>query len=631
MVNQYTELPETPKNAILSCTIIRLRGFVLILLSADKVSKSYSEKKLLESVSLFLNDGDKVGVLGINGAGKSTLLKLVAGLEAPDTGMVTRSTGVRTGYLPQTPDFDDDNTVLQQVFEGLSPETRDLEEYEAKAILSRLGILDFDAKCGTLSGGEKKRVAIAAALVAPCEILILDEPTNHLDIGMITWLESYLQKYSGSILMVTHDRYFLERVTNRIVEIDRGNLYGYQCNYSKYLEMKAQREEMEQGTLRKERSLYRRELEWIQQGAKARGTKSKDRIERFEALQQKAEIAPPSGKLEISSMATRLGKKTVEINSISKALGGRQLIKDFEYTILRDDRIGIIGRNGCGKTTLLKMIAGLERPDSGSVVLGETVKLGYFSQECEEMDPALRVIDYVRQFAEQIATPDGTLSASQMLEKFLFPPDVQWKPVGKLSGGERRRLYLLRVLMEAPNILLLDEPTNDLDIETMVVLEAYLDGFRGAVVVVSHDRYFLDRVAERFFIFGSDAAIRQSLNGYADYMETNTESAMSQKSNSSQPAKKPEEKRDLDASAAPERKLKFTYREQAEYDTIDATIAELERKLGEVERSIQNHASDYVRLSELTEEKEKLEKELAHQMDRWVYLNDLAEKIANQK
>ena len=446
---------------------------------------------------------------------------------------------------------------------------------------------------------------------------------------MSMWLESYLKRYTGSILMVTHDRYFLERVTNRIVEIDRGALYSYQCNYSKYLELKAQHEEMELGTIRKDKSLFRKELEWMQQGAKARGTKSKDRIERFEALQQKTEIAA-TGKLEISSVATRLGKKTVEIQSISKAFGGRQLIKDFEYTILRDDRIGIVGKNGCGKSTLLKMIAGSVTPDSGSIVMGDTVKLGYFTQECDEMDPSLRVIDYIRQFAEQITTPDATLSASQMLEKFLFPADSQWNTVGRLSGGERRRLFLLRILMEAPNILLLDEPSNDLDIETLVVLEAYLDSFRGAVVVVSHDRYFLDRVADKFFEFRSDATIKQTLGGYMDYAQSSIEAAKSQRAGSSQLQKKPEGKRDVDAATAPVRKLKFTYREQAEFDAIEDTIADLERNLGAVESSIQTLASDYVRLGELMGDKVLLEKALATQMDRWVYLNDLAERIESE-
>ncbi len=593
----------------------------MIVLSADKVSKSYSEKMLLESVSLFLNEGDKVGVLGVNGSGKSTLLRMIAGLEQPDSGTVMRAAGARIAYLPQSPNMDGDNTVLRQALAGVTPDGNGLGEYEVKAILDRLGISDFDAPVARLSGGEKKRVAIAGALAAPCELLVLDEPTNHLDIAMIVWLEEFLQKFKGAILMVTHDRYFLERVTNRIVEIDRGALFNYPCNYSKFLEMRAQREEMAQGALRKERSLYRRELEWMQQGAKARGTKSRDRIERFEALQGRVQTAAPEAKLEISSVATRLGKKTMQMQSVSKAFGERQLIKDFDYTLLREDRIGIIGRNGCGKTTLLKLIAGIEPPDSGEVITGDTVKLGYFSQECEEMDPDLRVIDYIRQSAGQIVTADGTLSASQMLERFLFPADVQWKPVGKLSGGERRRLYLLKVLMEAPNVLLLDEPTNDLDIETMTVLEAYLEGFSGAVLVVSHDRFFLDRVADKYFVFTGGGVVKQSLDGYAEVLD-----APGDMPKAVDAPKKSAGKRETDANA-PARKLRFTYREQVEYDGIEGAIAELERKLGEVEEGMGRHASDYVRLGELASEKERLEHELAEKMERWVYLSDLAEKI----
>ena len=594
----------------------------MIVLSVDKVSKSYSERKLLESVSLFLNDGDKVGVLGINGAGKSTLLKVLAGVEPPDGGTITRSTGVSVAYLPQRPDYGTGRTVLEQVFEGVSPDVRDLEEYEAKAILTRLGITDFTADVSRMSGGEKKRVAIASALVSPCDVLILDEPTNHLDIGMTVWLEGYLKQYNGSLVMVTHDRYFLERVTNRIVEIDRGSLYSYECNYSKFLERKAQREEMEQGSARKLQSQYRRELLWMQQGPKARGTKSRERIERFEVLEQKATAAERRDRLEISSVASRLGKKTVELKAVAKGFGGRQLIQGFDYTLLRDDRIGIVGRNGCGKSTFLRMIAGLEQPDSGEVVRGDTVKIGYFSQECEEMDPNLRVIDYIRSFAEQVTTAEGTISASQMLERFLFPPDSQWKPIGRISGGERRRLYLARVLMEAPNVLLLDEPTNDLDIETMAVLEEYLDSFPGAVIVVSHDRYFLDRVAEKFFVFTGDGAIQESLAGSVDELYATSQDAGSAKPD--EPRKETVQRRD----PAPPKRLKFTYREQVEYDTIDGVIEGLEQKLAGLEQEIHVQASDYVKLGALLAEKEQTEKELAEKMDRWVYLNDLAERIA---
>ncbi len=604
---------------------MRVSEVFLILLSAANVSKSYSERKLLESVSLFLNEGDKVGVLGINGAGKSTLLKLLAGAEPPDGGTVTRSTSVRVAYLPQRPDFGAGRTVLEQVFEGVSPDVRDLEEYEAKSILTRLGITDFAADVSRMSGGEKKRVAIASALVSPCDVLILDEPTNHLDIGMTVWLEGYLKQYNGSLVMVTHDRYFLERVTNRIVEIDRGNLYSYDCNYSKFMELKAQREEMEQGSARKLQSQYRRELLWMQQGPKARGTKSRERIERFEALEQKATATERRDKLDISSVASRLGKKTVELHTVTKGFGGRQLILGFDYTLLRDDRIGIVGRNGCGKSTFLRMIAGLEQPDSGEVVRGDTVKIGYFSQECEEMDPNLRVIDYIRSFAEQIATAEGTISASQMLERFLFPPDSQWKPIGRISGGERRRLYLARVLMEAPNVLLLDEPTNDLDIETMAVLEEYVDSFPGAVLVVSHDRYFLDRVAETFFVFTGDGVIQESLAGSVDELYAATQDAGSAKQD--EPRRESTHRRD---PSAPPKKLKFTYREQVEYDAIDGVIESLEQKLAGLDQEIAAQTSDYVKLNGLLAEKEQAERELAEKMDRWVYLNDLAERIAKQ-
>ena len=600
------------------------------LLSADNVSKSYSEKILLKDISLFLNEGDKIGVIGINGTGKTTFLKLIAGTETPDSGTITKSVGVRIGVLPQNPDFDLNLTVWEQMKKGSSPDVKGFKDYEAKAILNRLGISDVAQKISDLSGGEKKRVAIACALVTPCELLILDEPTNHLDNDMSLWLESYLKRYTGAILMVTHDRYFLDRVTNRIIEIDKGSLYSYQSNYSSYLEIKAQREEMEFGTLRKNKSLLKKELEWMQQGAKARGTKSKFRIEQFGVLQQKTETAP-TGKLEIQSVATRLGKKTVEINHISKAFDGRKLIQDFDYTILRDDRIGIIGKNGCGKSTLLKMIYGSILPDSGTVVIGDTVKLGYFSQECEEMDTSLRVIDYIRQTAENIQTPDGTLSASQMLETFLFPADSQWNTIGRLSGGERRRLFLLRILMSAPNILLLDEPTNDLDIETLVILESYLDSFNGAVIAVSHDRYFLDRVADKIFKFQCAGTIKQFIGGYSDYIEESQEIAKYQKLKSDQNPKPPKkENTPANAAASPNQKPKFTFKEQREFTTIDDSIAELERSLSALQSDMQVNASDYIKLEEIMTQKDKLEKKLETLMDRWVYLNDLAERIEKE-
>lgn len=598
----------------------------MILLSADNVSKSYSEKILLKNVTLFLNEGDKIGVIGINGTGKTTLLKLISGIENPESGAITKAAGVRIGVLPQNPDFDPNLTVWEQISMGKTDE-KGFKDFEAKSILNKLGILDVEQKIGKLSGGEKKRVAIASALVTPCEILVLDEPTNHLDNDMSLWLESYLKRYTGAILMVTHDRYFLDRVTNRIIEIDKGSLYSYQSNYSNYLESKAQREEMEQGSLRKNKSLLRKELEWMQQGAKARGTKSKSRIERYSALQQKTMVSA-TGKLEIQSVATRLGKKTVEIHALCKAYNGRPLIVDFDYTLLRDDRIGIIGPNGCGKSTLLKMIYGSTDPNSGSVVHGDTIKIGYFSQESEEMDTSLRVIDYIREIAENIETPDGTLSATQMLETFLFPADCQWNTIGRLSGGERRRLFLLRILMGAPNILLLDEPTNDLDIETLVILESYLDHFNGAVLAVSHDRYFLDRVVDKLFEFQSDGTLKQFIGGYSDFIEESQSIAKQLKLKEEQSSKQVKPKPDAPASANQNRKLKFTYKEQLEFNTIDDVIAQCEQSLRALEGDIQLNASNYLKLGELMAQKDQFEAELERLMGRWVYLNDLAEQIA---
>ncbi|MBS4030557.1 MAG: ABC-F family ATP-binding cassette domain-containing protein [Clostridiales bacterium] len=604
----------------------------MILLSSEKITKSYTEKKLLNDITLYLSEGDKVGLIGINGTGKSTFLKIIAELELPDSGTISKATGVRIGYLPQNPVYGDQLTVLEQVFKGSASETIDLKEYEAKSILTRLGITDFSIDVSRLSGGEKKKVAIASALINPYEILILDEPTNHLDNDMVLWLENYLRMYPGAILMVTHDRYFLDRVTNRIVEISKGNLYNYQANYSQYLELKAQREEMEISTERKNKSLYRKELEWIRRGPRARGTKSKERIERFEKLS--AREKPTAGeKLHLSSVTTRLGKKTVEINNISKSFGAKQLIKDFDHIILRDDRIGIIGKNGCGKSTLLKMITGEAVPDRGTVVKGDTVKLGYFSQESEEMDTTLRVIDYIRGIAENIETVDGTLTASQMLEKFLFPPDLQWNSIDRLSGGERRRLFLLKVLMDAPNILLMDEPSNDLDIETLVILEDYLENFNGAVVVVSHDRYFLDKVVDRIFEFQSDGTLKQYVGGYTDYLENCTAQAKQEKQEAGKDQHLPNGKDNNSGNATrtTERKRKFSYKEQLEFEEIDGVIADLEEQLKVIEKTIQSEASNYSRLGELLPQKEELEKKLALKMDRWIYLNDLAEKIAESK
>jgi ATP-binding cassette subfamily F protein uup len=611
-----------------------VRGAVsLILLSAEKITKSYSEKKLLEDVTLYLSEGDKVGVIGINGTGKSTLLKIIAEREVSDSGNINKAAGVRIGYLPQNPRYDENLTVLEQVFKGASTEVVELKEYEAKSILTQLGITDFSTDVSCLSGGEKKKVAIASALANPCEILILDEPTNHLDNDMVLWLENYLRKYTGAILMVTHDRYLIDRVTNRIVEISRGSLYNYQANYSQYLELKAQREEREISTERKNKSLYRTELEWIKRGPRARGTKSKERIERFEKLS--AREKPTVGdKLNLRSVSTRLGKKTVEINHISKGFGEKQLIRDFDHIILRDARIGIIGKNGCGKSTLLRMITGEIAPDRGTVVIGDTVKLGYFSQESEEMDTTLRVIEYIRGIAETIETVDGILTASQMLEKFLFPADLQWNRIDRLSGGERRRLFLLRVLMDAPNILLMDEPSNDLDIETLVILEDYLENFNGAVVVVSHDRYFLDKVVDRIFEFQSDGTLKQYVGGYTDYLENCTAQARQEKQEAANEQRNERDKKSDNITTenpAKQRKLKFTFKEQREYEGIDDVIADLEEQLKVLEKKIQSEASNYPKLVELLSQKQDLEKLLTLKMDRWIYLNDLAEKIAASK
>ncbi len=612
----------------------------MILLTAEKITKSYREKPLLKNISFYLNEGDKIGVIGINGTGKSTFLKIIAELETPDSGTITRASGVRVAYLPQNPVFDENLTVLEQVFKGASPELVELKDYEAKSILNKLGIPDFSMNVRFLSGGEKKRVAIASALIQPSEILICDEPTNHLDNDMVVWLENYLIRYTGAILMVTHDRYFLDRVTNKIVEISKGNIYSYQTNYSKYLELKAQREEMELSTERKNKSLYRKELEWMMRGARARSTKSKERIERFEKLSERERPTEPE-KLKLNSMSTRLGKKTIEINTISISYGDKVLVKDFNHIILRDARIGIIGKNGCGKSTLLKMIMGDIEPDFGSIVKGDTVKLGYFSQECEEMDTSLCVIDYIRSIAERIETVDGTRSASQMLERFLFPPDQQYSIIEKLSGGERRRLFLLRVIMEAPNILLLDEPSNDLDIETLVILEDYLEDFNGAVIVVSHDRYFLDKVVDRIFEFQSDGTIIEYVGGYTDYLEAVTAQARIEKTidhrsrdhNQSPPNQKTSiaQDRASDPQMAVNRKLKFTYKEQLEYDEIETVIAELEEELQALEDQIQQEISNYTLLAELLAKKEELELTLNDKMDRWIYLNDLADRIAQSK
>nr|WP_312577279.1 ABC-F family ATP-binding cassette domain-containing protein [Sedimentibacter sp.] len=597
-----------------------------MILTLNKTSKNYGEKILLNNVDLYLNEGDKVGVVGINGTGKSTLLKIASQIEYPDSGEVIKRNNDRISYLPQNPVFQKGATVLEQIFLNASIETKELMEYEAKTILNKLGITEFDKDVNLLSVGQRKRVAIAGALVNPCELLVLDEPTNHLDNDMILWLEKYLIKYSGSILMVTHDRYFLDRVTNRIVELDKGNLYSYEGNYSKFLELKSLREENELSSERKRQSLFRKELAWIKRGARARGTKAKGRIEQFEKLSEQLGIET-SEKLELSSVHTRLGKKTIEIKNISKSFGEKKIIVNFEYTVKRDGRIGIVGRNGAGKSTLLNIIAGKIKPDSGVVEVGETVKVGYFSQESEIMDDSIKVIDYIKDIAEIIETVDGTISASQMLERFLFPSDLQYNTIYRLSGGERRRLFLLSVIMHSPNILLLDEPTNDLDIQTLAILEDYLETFSGAVITVSHDRYFLDKVVDTILELPGDGSVELYNGGYSDYLEIRTKNELN-----SEKTKDNRNNRDNKAdNKTKSRKLKFTFKEQQEYINIDDDIAELEHEIEVLEKKLEKNATDYVKLQELMKEKTEVESKLEEKMDRWVYLNDLADKIENQK
>lgn len=608
----------------------------MILLSAEKVYKGYSERQLLDGCSLAIGDGEKIGLIGINGTGKSTLLKVMAGIDPPDSGIVTRAGGVRVAYLPQNPLFDGETTVLQQVMKGVAIDEerakdakviQQADEYQCKSILNQLGLGDYDQKIAQLSGGQKRRVALACALAAEAEVLILDEPTNHIDSVMVDWLEGYLKRFQGALLMVTHDRYFLERVVNRIVELDHGKLYSYPANYSQYLELKAQREEMALATERKRQSLYRKELAWIQRGARARSTKAQFRVDRFEQLKN-SEYVPDQSKLEVSALSSRLGRKIIEIDNISKAFDGKQLVRDFSYNLLRGDRIGIIGPNGYGKTTLVRMICGLLEPDSGTIVRGDTVKIGYFSQESfigEEFDPSVKAVDYIRSISQEIQTPEGTLSASQMMEKFLFPSELQYTEIGRLSGGERRRLYLLRVLMEAPNVLVLDEPTNDLDIETLAVLEDYLESFPGVVIAVSHDRYFLDKLMNHVFVLAGNGEVRHYIGGYADYRADVAEQARIKKQSTASVSNG--EKRD---GRNQREKLKFSFKEQREYEQIDQVIAELEEKIEETEQQIRSNSSDYTALQQLTQEKEELEEQLAQKMERWVYLNDLAERIAEQ-
>ena len=594
-----------------------------MLLSAESITKTYGTRVLLDRVSFYLEPGERVGVIGVNGAGKSTLLRILAGAEEPESGCVTRFPNVRLEYLPQNPEFAPGTTVLEQVLLGLSTDARALAEYEAKTILTRLGITRFEQRVEELSGGQRKRVALAAALARPCDVLILDEPTNHLDSEMVTWLEEWLQRFAGGLVMITHDRYFLERVTNRMAEVDGGKLYFYEGSYEDFLRRKAEREESARASERKRQSILRREYQWVMQGPTARGTKSRERLERYEALKNQSGPTERAG-LELSSVASRLGKKTVELRGVSKSFEGRQVLRDFDCMLLRDDRIGIVGVNGSGKSTLLNLIAGRLSPDQGEVIVGETVKIGYFSQENPPMDGETRVIDYVKEIGERIETVDGVITASQLLEQFLFPADVQWSPIDKLSGGEKRRLFLLSILASAPNILLLDEPTNDLDIETLTILEDYLETFPGAVVAASHDRYFLDKVARRIFVVKGDGRVTPYAGGYTDYL-----AALAERRRAEKKAEKPAPKKEESRPSAP-KKLKFSYKEQREYETIDADIAELEEQLSVNQAQQSACGSDYVALQQLQEEQSRLEGALEEKMERWVYLNDLAERIAAQ-
>ena len=621
------------------------------LLSLENITKAYTERVLLDGASFFLQEGEKVGIIGINGTGKSTLLKLAAGLEEPDTGSCTKANHVVIRYLPQTPEFDDSCTVWEHVEKKISESTQGDMEGEAKSMLQTLGIVRLEQKISEFSGGQRKRLALAEILMQPCDILVLDEPTNHLDHAMAAWLEDYLKRWRGSLIMVTHDRYFLDSVSNRIVEIDKGKIYSYDTNYSGFLELKAQREEMEAATERKRQSILRVELEWVKRGARARSTKQKARLERYEEM--KNQHGPQSdGQVSMSSITTRMGNTTIEIDGISKSYGGHTFIRDFSYIFLKNDRVGFVGTNGCGKTTLMKLLAGREEPDSGSIKVGQTIRIGYYSQEIETskeagiayMDPKMRVIDYIRETAEFVRTEDGLISASAMLERFLFPPQAQYSLIGKLSGGERRRLNLLRVLMESPNVLILDEPTNDLDISTLTILEDYLDHYQGIVIVVSHDRYFLDRTVNRIFAFEAGGVLRQYEGGYTDYALKAGESAqcnLSVQDGIISSAAGGTEGADTGSEAGGraayenyranrERKLKFSYKEKQEYETIEQDILDLEEKLESLDAEMAANATNSKRLSELAAEREQTEADLEHKMERWEYLEELAEKIHAQ-
>ncbi len=607
------------------------------ILTAEHLQKAYTEERiLLKDAAFSLQEGEKVGVIGVNGMGKSTLLKIIAGVEEPDQGAVIMGNHVKTAYLEQTPVLEDADSILKSALKGLDSQDGVLEG-EARSMLHRLGFEDVDQPVKYLSGGQKKRVALVNVLLKPVEILILDEPTNHLDSEMSGWLEEYLVKFRGALVMVTHDRYFLDRIVNRIVEVEYGSIYSYPGSYADYVALKMQRQSMEQASERKRKSILKKELAWLARGARARSTKQKAHIQRIEDMLA-AEGPIEEQAVQLCSAATRMGRKTIEVKGLSKAYGDRKLIQDFTYIFLKGERIGIVGPNGCGKTTLLKLILGQVAADSGVIEMGETVKIGYFSQDNSHMEESLTAIAYVREAAEYVDVGDGKISAAMLMERFLFDGTMQWTPIGKLSGGERRRLYLLRILMSAPNVLILDEPTNDLDIRTLTILEDYLDSFEGIVITVSHDRYFLERLTTRIFAFEGEGRLQQYEGGYLDYLrareerdpELSIQDKKSQGNKKSEEQKKKEQKARRDRNGARVQKLKFSYKEQREYDTIEDEIAALEEKLEGLDQKIMENATNSAKLSELTEEKNCAEAELEEKMDRWVYLNDLAEKIKAQ-
>lgn len=613
------------------------------LVTIEHLTKSYTERLLFDDTSFSINEGEKIGLIGVNGTGKSTLLKIVAGLEDADSGSVVRGRSLYIRYLSQIPEFAEGDTVLESVMRENAGETHyssaDEMQATAKSMLNKLGIMEHDALTSTLSGGQRKRVALASVLMSTADLLILDEPTNHLDSGMADWLEEYLKAFRGALLMITHDRYFLDSVVGRIVELDKGKLYSYQANYEGFLALKAERMEMAEASERKRQTILRNEIAWMQRGARARSTKQKAHIQRYE------ELRDPKGpeydrNVELESIASRLGRTTVEVKDLCKAYGDKVLMKDFTYIFLKNDRVGIIGPNGSGKSTLMKMLAGWVEPDSGTIQIGQTVKMGYFSQENEAMDESLKVIDYIKNVAEYVKTKDGSISASQMLERFLFPSGMQYTAIGRLSGGERRRLYLLRILMEAPNVILLDEPTNDLDIQTLTILEDYLDTFPGIVIAVSHDRYFLDRVVNRIFAFEGQGKVTQYEGGFTDYQiawsarhpqETGDQKGVRAGDSDENGSGLPINRNNWKQAAGGEKKRKLSFKEQREWETIEADIAALEQSIGDLEQEIGKSATNYTRLNELMEEKSAREAQLEEKMERWMYLNELVEQIEAQK